>query len=492
MEAQPNRWKNEKKHSVPRDVRAQILSGILIMFAGVIVVKLFFLQVIDHGFYSDLASGQHDLFQELFPERGDILIHDDKDNNLIAAVTNQKLAFVFADPRQIKDVAKTVEELSKIFSWDEETKTSFTAKFAINTDPYEPIKRHVSDDDLALIEALKLPGIDYIRESSRLYPEAGLGGHLFGFLGSNSDGTLSGKYGVEGFFDDALTGMPGFLRSEGDIAGRLIASADRAFQPAIDGADVVLTIDRNIQYFVCDQLKKTVLEYNADGGSVVVVEPKTGRVLAMCGLPDFDPNNYSKVNDLAVYNNTAIFTATGASVGIGFAIPSNIAKKVVQQIRQYGRTKRGWIGVHIQAITEDIAESLGLKDLKGALVGNVVKDGPAAKAKLQTGDIILKVGNQEVKDIRSVPRLVGNLSVGTDATLTIWRRGKILTVPVRIGEYEEASLIGGTSSVGFPNTGVPRFPNTGLAPKTNNSLWYPLAGLIFGVSAILISIQRKS
>jgi cell division protein FtsI (penicillin-binding protein 3)/stage V sporulation protein D (sporulation-specific penicillin-binding protein) len=308
-DTQSNRWKNEKKHSVPRDVRAQILSGILIMFAGVIVVKLFFLQVIDHGFYSDLASGQHDLFQELFPERGDILIHDDKDNNLIAAVTNQKLAFVFADPRQIKDVAKTVDELSKIFSWDEETKTSFTAKFAVNTDPYEPIKRHVSDDDLVLIEALKLPGIDYIRESSRLYPEAGLGGHLFGFLGSNSDGTLSGKYGVEGFFDDALTGTPGFLRSEGDIAGRLIASADRAFQPAIDGADVVLTIDRNIQYFVCDQLKKTVLEYNADGGSVVVVEPKTGRVLAMCGLPDFDPNNYGQVANIDQFNNPAIFNA---------------------------------------------------------------------------------------------------------------------------------------------------------------------------------------
>ncbi|MFH1089002.1 MAG: penicillin-binding protein 2 [Candidatus Uhrbacteria bacterium] len=308
-DTQPNRWKNEKKHSMPRDVRVQILSGILIMFAGVIVVKLFFLQVIDHAFYSALASGQHDLFQELFPERGDILIHDDKDDELIAAVSNQKLAFVFADPRQIKDVAKTVDELSQIFSWDEETKTSFIAKFAVNTDPYEPIKRHVSDDDLALIEALKLPGIDYIRESSRLYPEAGLGGHLLGFLGSNSDGTLSGKYGIEGYFDDVLTGTPGFLRSEGDIAGRLIASADRAFQPAIDGADVVLTIDRNIQYFVCDQLKKTVVEYKADGGSVVVVEPKTGRVLAMCGSPDFDPNNYGQVANIDQFNNPAIFNA---------------------------------------------------------------------------------------------------------------------------------------------------------------------------------------
>ena len=140
--------------------------------------------------------------------------------------------------------------------------------------------------------------------------------------------------------------------------------------------------------------------------------------------------------------NTAIFTPTGASVGIGFAIPSNVAKKVVQQIRQYGRTKRGWIGVHIQAITDDIAESLGLKDLKGALVGSVVKDGPAAKAKLQTGDIILKVGDQEVKDQRSLPRIVGDLAVGVNVPLTVWRKGKLLTVPVRIGEYEEAEEAG--------------------------------------------------
>ncbi len=140
--------------------------------------------------------------------------------------------------------------------------------------------------------------------------------------------------------------------------------------------------------------------------------------------------------------NTAIFTPTGASVGIGFAIPSNVAKKVVQQIRQYGRTKRGWIGVHIQAITDDIAESLGLKDLKGALVGSVVKDGPAAKAKLQTGDIILKVGDQEVKDQRSLPRIVGDLAVGVEVPLTVWRKGKLFTIPVRIGEYEEAEESG--------------------------------------------------
>lgn len=140
--------------------------------------------------------------------------------------------------------------------------------------------------------------------------------------------------------------------------------------------------------------------------------------------------------------NTAIFSPTGASIGIGFAIPSEIAKKVVAQIRQYGRTKRGWLGVHIQSVTEDIAEGLGLKNLKGALVGSVVKDGPAAKAKLQTGDIILKVGDVEVKDQRSLPRIVGDIAVGSQVQITLWRKGKIITVPVQIGEYEEAEEAG--------------------------------------------------
>jgi len=139
--------------------------------------------------------------------------------------------------------------------------------------------------------------------------------------------------------------------------------------------------------------------------------------------------------------NTAIYSPTGASVGIGFAIPSEIAKKVVAQLRQYGRTKRGGLGVHIQPVTEDIAEGLSLKDLKGALVGNVVKDGPAAKAKIQPGDVILKVGTVEVKDQRSLPRIIGDIAVGSQVQITVWRKGKILSIPVQVGEYEEAEEV---------------------------------------------------
>lgn len=140
--------------------------------------------------------------------------------------------------------------------------------------------------------------------------------------------------------------------------------------------------------------------------------------------------------------NTVILTPTGASVGIGFAIPSEIAKKVVDQIRQYGKTRRGWLGVRIQPVTEDIAEGLGLKSLEGALIGNVVKDGPAAKANLQAGDVILKVGDRKVKEQRNLPRIVAEVAVGTTVPITIWRKGKILTIPVQIGEFEEAEEAG--------------------------------------------------
>jgi serine protease Do len=140
--------------------------------------------------------------------------------------------------------------------------------------------------------------------------------------------------------------------------------------------------------------------------------------------------------------NRAIYSPTGGNVNIGFAIPSNIARKVVDQIRQYGRTKRGWIGVHIQSITEDIAQDLGLKNLNGALVGSVVKEGPAAKAKLQSGDVILKVGDEEVKDQRSLPHIVADIPVGSQVPITIWRKGKMVSIPVLIGEYEEAEEAG--------------------------------------------------
>ncbi len=279
----------------------------MVAFAIAISLKLFVLQILDHGTYVALASGQHEIFKELFPSRGDILVHDLKDGTLVPVATVRQVAFVYADPRRIEDAAMTAKKIGELFGYDEEKVKLLEQKFSDRDDPYEPIQRDVPDETVDALVALKLPGMYFTREEGRLYPEKGLGGHVIGFVGSTDDGTMSGKYGIEGYFNEELTGAPGFLRSERDIAGRLIAIGDQSIEPAKDGSDIVLTLDRTIQYYVCNALDAAVARHGADGGSVVVMEPRTGKILAMCGNPDFEPSAYGQVASIDAFNNPTIF-----------------------------------------------------------------------------------------------------------------------------------------------------------------------------------------
>ncbi len=143
--------------------------------------------------------------------------------------------------------------------------------------------------------------------------------------------------------------------------------------------------------------------------------------------------------------NTAIFSQTGGSVGIGFAVSSNLAKQVTDQLKLYGRTKRGWLGVLIQEISDEIAESLGMKNAMGALVSTVTGGGPAEKAGVKTGDVIIKFNNTEIKIMKELPRVVANTPVGKSVPIVIIRNGKELTLNVTLGELELAekeNLIG--------------------------------------------------
>ncbi len=134
--------------------------------------------------------------------------------------------------------------------------------------------------------------------------------------------------------------------------------------------------------------------------------------------------------------NTAIFSPTGGSIGIGFAIPASLARPVIDQLRTTGEVKRGWLGVAIQPVTHEIAQSLGLQKAQGVLVAEVNKAGPADKAGVQVGDVILRYNGQAIDDTHRLPRLVADTAIDSRAELLIWRDGHEETLHAQIGQLK--------------------------------------------------------
>jgi serine protease Do len=149
------------------------------------------------------------------------------------------------------------------------------------------------------------------------------------------------------------------------------------------------------------------------------------------GGPSFD------LNGEVIGINTAIFSPSGGNVGIGFAIPSNLALPVIQSLKNEGKVKRGWLGVRIQTVTEEIADSLGLHGASGALVASVTPGGPAEQAKIEAGDVILEFDGKKIDRMRGLPRIVAETPIGEAAKVVVWRHGEKKTFDVTLGQLPE-------------------------------------------------------
>lgn len=269
-----------------------------------IVARLFQLQVIEHETYKILASDQHGAAAQLVPTRGSILLRDRTDGTLHPVAKDREVWQVYAVPREIQDASSTsqlvadftgvaVADLFKIFS--------------VTTGTYVVVAKDVPMDQAQSLQAKRIPGIGVSRGPSRFYPEVGLGGQVFGFVGQDDQGRRVGKYGIEGFMNDELAGEYGSIQIETDAAGRRLSIGTTQLKQARDGSDIVLTIDRTIQYEACRRIALAVQEFQADGGTVIILDPKTGAVWAMCSAPDFDPAHYGKIDSVAVLNNPTTF-----------------------------------------------------------------------------------------------------------------------------------------------------------------------------------------
>ena len=146
--------------------------------------------------------------------------------------------------------------------------------------------------------------------------------------------------------------------------------------------------------------------------------------------------------------NTAIISPSGGSIGLGFSVPSSSAVEIIDQLINFGEARRGWLGVRIQSVSEDIAASLGLDEPKGALVSEVISGSPAAKAGLQPGDVILSFGGEAVSAMRDLPKIVAGSKIGGEAEIEILRQGSRTTLRASVGRLTEESLSSGGSSLG--------------------------------------------
>lgn len=294
-----------------KDARIRAAALIWSLLFSAVIVRLFFFMVVEHAAYVALASTSREVSATLYPKRGTVSVQDTRTGEEYPFAMNRDYAIVYADTRQLQsdEAAKdAAEKIAGILGYDEETSAELFAKLQKRTDPYEPIEQKVDEKTRDAIAALGISGIGFVKEPYRFYPEGAVGGPVIGFVGKDADGRPKGQYGVEGFWEKELAGSGGVFEGLRSARGRWIPLAGKLFNPAEDGADLVLSLDRTLEWKACDVLKRAAEAYGAGSASLILMDPHTGAIRAMCSVPDFDPNHYGKVASAASYNNTGIYT----------------------------------------------------------------------------------------------------------------------------------------------------------------------------------------
>lgn len=338
----------------------------LILFS-ILAVRLFMLQVMDYKFYAALASGQHDLYAKLLPERGQILVQDPlSPAGVFPVAANKPLSLIYSSPKDVPDAQTTAEVLAPILEKEQDELNAILGK---KTDPWEPLLHNASDELVEKVKSLQLPGIYSAPEMARYYPAGELFSQLVGFVGF-SDGKKQGQYGVERFYESLLAGTQGEIRSQKDAAGRLIALGNKDLLPATNGADVVLTIDKNIQVKACTSLTEAVKKHGAQGGSVIIMDPTSGAIRALCNAPTFDSNKYFQVKNGGVFINAAVSSPyEPGSVFKAITMAAALNEKKVEPSTTYDDTGEVTIGPNtirnsdnkahgVQTMTNVLEESL--------------------------------------------------------------------------------------------------------------------------------------
>ena len=327
--------------------------------------RLFIMQIVHHAQYARLATRQHGVIQELSGERGIITAHD-KEGNRIPLALNKAYKVLVASPAHIENPEETAGIIAKEFNLDY---TEVLRKLSKAGDPYEVLARKIEPDAADQFSARGIAGISFEDEMRRVYPDGRVVAHLVGFVQSDQ-GEESGRYGIERFYNAELAGATGVLEGVKDASGFLIALGRRILTPPKDGASVDLTIDYTIQRRAQEEIAKAREKWGAALGIVIVMDPKTGRILADAGDPSFDPNAFSREQDFSVFLNAAVESSYEVgSVMKPITMAAGLEEKVITPESRYNDTGELKIGgftirnfdgnaYHTQTMTQVLEKSL--------------------------------------------------------------------------------------------------------------------------------------
>lgn len=282
--------------------RSRILAGVVLAIATIFVFRLFYLQIIQHNHYVDLAQVEQVKKERLPAIRGEIYAMSG--TTPVKLVLNETIYTVFVDPAVIAEnddadkVASTMKEIAGGNVVDD-----FEKLLVEEDSRYQIIAKRVTRTQAEKIKDKKLSGVGFQAVSQRVYPEGQLASQVLGFV--NADGV--GNYGLEGYMNEELAGKDGRLETVTDVSDVPLTVGDRNIrETAEDGKNIVLTIDRSIQSKVEQALADAVKRSRATDASVVVMDPSTGRVMAMANYPTYNPAEYFKVTNGALFNNGTV------------------------------------------------------------------------------------------------------------------------------------------------------------------------------------------
>jgi len=297
-------------------IRIRLIGGVFAFFFAITSARAFYLQVINKEKLVKLAEKQYQKIVPLTPVRG--VIYDR--NNAPLAVSIE-MDSCYAEPRNIENIRETADSLSHLLGMPRVTlqkKLNGSRNFAW-------LLRRMPPDQARKIKELELDGIGFVKETKRFYPNGEVAGHVIGFTGLDPDGLE----GIELKYNSTILGSIGYLVTERDALGRDINRKETVVTKASKGHNVTLTLDKNIQYITEKELAKAVTESGAKGGMALVMEPQSGRVLAMANYPGFNPNSISQYSVSLLKNKTIVDSFEPGSTFKVFLIAAALEDKIV-------------------------------------------------------------------------------------------------------------------------------------------------------------------